>query len=139
MVPLNEDAIKMKQYLAELKQACMERAGENADIQVREIGTQIMDLLTVNFGDRSNMAAIASLAAALLYVLDETEKRSVKNAMSKGQFVPCVNCQKQPACHDIDLTLEGGHEVYFCSPGCRTQYYEKMKAEEKRLLGRGVI
>jgi hypothetical protein len=81
---ITAEAFRMKQYLRDLAAACEERVGaEKAKLTVKLMGAEIVRLITTQFGDSNNLEAIATVARVLLYILDETEKRSTKTMALK--------------------------------------------------------
>jgi hypothetical protein len=130
------EAAQMKQYLLGLQVACTKVSGEGSIERVKIIGREIMQVLIHRYGDHLNMEAIAALAAALLYTLDETEKRSFKKAMEREnpEIIICACCGNEPASRSLYLTLDSGLEAFFCSPGCRLRYYrERISAHTKSI------
>jgi hypothetical protein len=84
---ITADAFRMKQYLRDLAAACEEKVGPAAKESVKIVGADIVRLLTTTHGEKNNLEAIASVTRVLLYILDETEKRSMQTTSLK-QLTP---------------------------------------------------
>lgn len=69
---------ELQMWLAELAAACENRAGEGARERVAEIGADIVKLLVGRHGSETNLVAIAAVARVLLYILDETDKKTYR-------------------------------------------------------------
>lgn len=77
---ITAEALQRKQYLVDLAGACEELVGaEKAKQTVKLMGAEIVRLITTQFGDSSNLEAIATVTRVLIYILDETEKRSMQS------------------------------------------------------------
>jgi hypothetical protein len=75
---ITAEAALMKRYLVELADACEERVADSKE-WVREMGASMIRVLTGPiYGDRQNLEAIAAVSRLLLYILDETEKRAMR-------------------------------------------------------------
>jgi hypothetical protein len=77
-----QEALDMKQYILDLAISCEARGAAT----VRAIGKDIVELLINKYGNQDNVLAIASLARVLVYVLDETEKRSMQKIFKMDQI-----------------------------------------------------
>lgn len=71
-------AAELQMLLAALAAACEERAGEGAREAVEQIGADIVKLLVGRHGSETNLVAIAAVARVLLYILDETDKKTYR-------------------------------------------------------------
>ena len=85
---INEDAMKMKQYLLELADSCEKKAGEGTREKMKTMGTEIIEFLREAFGEATNIEMIATITRVLLYMLDEAEKRSAGIAIPVQKELP---------------------------------------------------
>ena len=77
-ISIPQEAVELKKLLNQLAIACESKVGPNAKESVKAVGADIVRLLTGPVhGDRTNFEAIASVTRVLLYILDESEKRSM--------------------------------------------------------------
>lgn len=73
-----KEAEEMKRYLVQLAQACEQKIGDGSKESIKTIGADLIRIITTRFGDRTNFEAIAAVTNVLLYILDESEKRSMQ-------------------------------------------------------------
>ena len=77
-INITKEATELKKYLVQLATACENKAGFGATEAVKAVGADIVRMLTGPIhGDRTNFEAIAAVTRVLLYILDESEKRSM--------------------------------------------------------------
>ena len=74
----NETARQLKADLSELADACEARVPGSAG-NVRAMGANIVRLITELHGEQTNFEAIAAVTRVLLYILDATEKKSMRS------------------------------------------------------------
>lgn len=76
-ISIPQEAIEMKRLLVQLAKSCEEKIGAGAKESIKTVGAELIRTITTQFGDRTNFEAIAAVTNVLLYILDESEKRSM--------------------------------------------------------------